>query len=73
VPTALCAGLPGIAGSGPGCALPSRVGFERGGSECFEPGEQFAQPPVVGDPGLVVVVLVTTCGPSPVELRGLEP
>ena len=32
-------------------------GVEGGGAEGFEPGEQFVQPPVVVDPGRVVVVL----------------
>src|SRR5260370_17241597 len=50
--------LAGFAGGGPGFALPAGVGLEGGGSEGFEPGEQLAQPPVVADPGLVVVVLV---------------
>jgi hypothetical protein len=58
--------LPGIAGAGPGFALPARAGLERGGSEGFEPGEQFAEPPVVVDPGLVVVVLV---GAEPAAAR----
>jgi len=49
--------VPGIGGGGAGLALPAGVGLERGGSEGFEPGEQLAQPPVVVDPGPVVVVL----------------
>ncbi len=43
---------------GSGLALPAGVGFEGGGSEFLEPGEQVAQSPVVVDPDLVVVVLV---------------
>jgi len=41
-------------------ALPvhARVGFHGGGSEGLESGEQFPEPPVVVDPGLVVVVLL---------------
>src|SRR5580693_9116247 len=46
------------AGLGAAVLLPARVGFESGGAEGFEPGEQFVQPPVVVDPGLVVAVLV---------------
>jgi len=41
-----------------GVPLPAGVGFEGGGSEGFELGEQFVEPAVVADPGLVVVVLV---------------
>src|SRR5258707_8064206 len=41
----------------PGSLLPARVGVEGGSAEGLEPGEQLAQPPVVVDPGLVVVVL----------------
>ncbi len=57
-PTVLWGGLAGIGGSGPGSLLPARVGVEGGGAEGLEPGEQLAQPPVVVDPGLVVVVLL---------------
>src|SRR6266852_8874812 len=57
-PTLLWGGLAGTGWGLPGGALPARVGFEGGGAEGFEPGEQLAQPPVVVDPGLVVVVLV---------------
>ena len=39
-------------------ALPAGVGFEGGGAEGFEPGEELAEPAVVVDPGLVVAVLV---------------
>src|SRR6266436_5107972 len=46
------------AGLGAAALLPARVGFESGGAEGFEPGEQLVQPPVVVDPGRVVVVLV---------------
>ena len=38
--------------------FPAGVGVEGGGAEGLEPGEQVVQPPVVVDPGLVVVVLV---------------
>jgi hypothetical protein len=38
-------------------ALPAGVGVEGGGAEGLEPGEQVAQPPVVIDPGLVVLAL----------------
>src|SRR5260370_39742267 len=48
----------GSAGLGAAALLPARVGFESGDAEGFEPGEQFVQPPVVVDPGLVVAVLV---------------
>src|SRR5215831_15131419 len=41
-----------------GLALPAGVGFGGGGAEGFEAGEEFAEPPVVADPGLVVVMLV---------------
>ena len=46
------AGRVWLAGS---LAFPAGVGFEGGGAEGLETGEQFAQPPVVVDPGLVVV------------------
>jgi DNA-binding CsgD family transcriptional regulator len=39
-------------------AVPAGVGVEGGGAEGFEPVEEFADPPVVVDPGLVVAVLV---------------
>ena len=39
-------------------AFPAGVGFEGGGAEGFELGEQFVQAAVVVDPGLVVAVLV---------------
>src|SRR5712692_9715760 len=60
--------------AGPACRvpvlpLPAGVGFEGGGAESFEPGEQFAQPPVVVDPGLVVPVLVGA-GPAADGLGG---
>src|SRR5260370_31407366 len=58
VPTVLWGGWVVIGGGGAGCALPARVGVERGGSEGFEPGEQLAQRAVVVDPGLVVLVLL---------------
>ena len=57
-PTVLWGGLAGIGWGLPAGALPARVGFEGGSAEGLEPGEQLAQPPVVVDPGLVVVVLV---------------
>jgi hypothetical protein len=45
-----CAGgLASVSGGG---------GFEGGGAEGLEPGEQFVEPPVVVDPGGVVAVLV---------------
>jgi hypothetical protein len=37
--------------------LPAGVGFECGGAEGFQASEQVAQPPVVADPGLVVLAL----------------
>src|ERR1022692_3833581 len=66
----------------PCLVLPARVGFEGGGAEGFEPGEQLAQPPVVVDPGLVVVVLVgaepAADGPGgdlagPLPVRAVQP
>jgi hypothetical protein len=48
----------GSAGRPTCLAFPAGVGFEGGGAEGLEPGEQVAQAPVVVDPGLVVVVLV---------------
>src|SRR6266436_6472983 len=70
------------AGLGAAALLPARVGFESGDAEGFEPGEQFVQPPVVVDPGLVVAVLVVAepaadgfrgdfAGPLPV--RAVQP
>jgi hypothetical protein len=51
--TALCAGCARLAlGRAAGICL------EGGGAEGFEAGEQLAEPPVVVDPGLVVVLLV---------------
>jgi hypothetical protein len=48
----------GLAGSLPWLAVAAEVGFERGGAEGFELGEQFAEPAVVVDPGGVVAVLL---------------
>jgi hypothetical protein len=48
-----CAGWPAAC-----LAFPAGVGVEGSGAEGLEPGEQFAQPPVVVDPGCVVAVLV---------------
>src|SRR5256884_9808938 len=64
LPTVLWGGLSGFGGGGPGPAVPAGVGFEGGGAEGFEPGEQFAQPPVVVDPGLVVVLLIGAQPPA---------
>src|SRR5713226_2097610 len=81
-PTVLWGGLAGIGGSGPGSLLPARVGFEGGGAEGLEPGKQFAQPPVVVDPGLVVVVLLGAEPPAdglggdlagPLPVRAVQP
>jgi len=47
-----------VLGPAGGLAFPARVGFEGGGAEGLEPGEELVQPPVVADPGLVVAVLV---------------
>ena len=44
--------------AGAAALLPAGVGFERGGAEGFEAGEQFVQAVVVVDPGLVVAVLL---------------
>src|SRR5258708_38809258 len=81
-PTVLWGGLAGIGGSGPGSLLPARVGVEGGSAEGLEPGEQLAQPPVVVDPGLVVVVLAgaepAADGPGgdlagPLPVRSVQP
>src|ERR1700736_6403013 len=57
------------AGLGAAALLPAWVGFEGGDAEGFEPGEQFVQPPVVVDPGLVVAVLVVA-EPAADRFRG---
>src|SRR5579859_7125627 len=53
--TVLCAGLPGPAG---GLPVPAGVGVGDGLAECLEFGDEGAQPPVVVEPGLVVLELV---------------
>jgi hypothetical protein len=60
----------------------ARVGFQRGGSEGFQAGQQFPQPPVVVDPGLVVVALLSAEPPAdgpggdlagPLPVRAVQP
>ena len=48
----------GCRAAGAGGAVPAGVGFEGGGAEGFEAGEELADPAVVVDPGFVVAVLV---------------
>src|SRR5260370_4816342 len=57
----------GRAGAAP--LLPAGGGFEGGGAEGFEPGEECVEPPVVVDPGLVVVLLVVA-EPAADRFRG---